>query len=1155
MHRSLSFFGVLFCFLLAPFARATSLTGSVVDLTGTAVNKTTFVRFELGNCANNIPRLAGQFAFVATAKDFVPDTLGNLAGQIAGNDAITCDVQGNTFYKVTVWKNGASIYSANYHLTGSGFDIATAIPMSNAPVAFVNVTSYLPGDLLLATSPTQIGVLHGNTAVSPKVLSMHGNGTTSTTWSWVDPATNLPYNQPNGIPQLDSNGKTLLKQLPNALYVDGTTYSTVQSAVNASCGMSPVQTVLIPATYAGSDSPEYINYPCRLQVIDQRNSEDLRPVSTISAPLNPINKFYLRTFHAKIAAMYQGVTPPVQLNLVITGDSVAGNMASFLEQSLQTQFPVAGYGVGSSSGTSGNIIINGNYFTPSGDVLVNDGGAVPYDYTRWPTGVYYDTGVSGALTTGAFTGDTFRVFYIIEPGAGTATVSLNTNGGGFVNIGTISASGTLSGGVFNYSASTVGSNILKITGATGRVKIIGSEETNSTVSGIIYHQISRGGLDMAEATQTPASITGPILAVMAPDLITWDAKESQTEPDGSSFKTDLATFINTLQAGNPLADVILVGSMPVGGPSALQGGSTATGADQILDNRDVRLLAESHNWVYLDNFYPVLDFPTLAGLGLISNGAPPVTLSGGGGQGALAISLVNNFIASVQVSAAGTGYTSAPTVVFTGGTGTGAAGTATISGGGVSGVTVTSPGTGYLVPPTISFTGGGGTGAAAAPNMTGGVSGFKVTYPGSGYTSAPTVTISTSGVLGTGAAGTAVLNATGGVGSITLTAPGTGYIPETTHINNSGRAFMGDIAYSTLLGSFRTGYMPRDVNNLNTISQIFHIRRGPGQGTLGLPDTGTIGTDGSFGLDVALSTTRAFAFSDMTGTIFARLAPLTNQTAGPNMLPEFQVASTGGWIRAYATASVGGVKIGDSSGVPSNVGPILAATFIPGLKNLGTVTTAQTIDANATELVFMTLGANVSLTLSQAGTSGNLLTFFVCQDATGGRTLTWPGNIRGTSPIPVEPNNCLTQSFMNISGTFQSYGMPAITQLGVGAQYTPSPASTVQPQSFTARATNLGSTTLYTPAQPGMYRVCMYGVTSTAGSAGTLAANLSWQDPVAVQSAPLLSGFSLTTLGAFQSGCQEVYADGVHAITYTATMTGATGSPAYSLFVRLTQEK
>lgn len=69
-------------------------------------------------------------------------------------------------------------------------------------------------------------------------------------------------------------------------------------------------------------------------------------------------------------------------------------------------------------------------------------------------------------------------------------------------------------------------------------------------------------------------------------------------------------------------------------------------------------------------------------------------------------------IDTISITAGGSGYTSAPTVSFSG-NGSSAAGTATISSGAVTGITITNRGFGYTTAPTISFSGGGGTGATA----------------------------------------------------------------------------------------------------------------------------------------------------------------------------------------------------------------------------------------------------------------------------------------------------------------------------------------------------------------------------------------------------------------------------------------------------------
>ena len=75
-------------------------------------------------------------------------------------------------------------------------------------------------------------------------------------------------------------------------------------------------------------------------------------------------------------------------------------------------------------------------------------------------------------------------------------------------------------------------------------------------------------------------------------------------------------------------------------------------------------------------------------------------------------------VGNVTITAGGSGYTAAPTVAFSGGGGgTGAAGTATIVNGSVTGVTITNPGAGYTSAPTVAFSGGSGTGAAGTATL------------------------------------------------------------------------------------------------------------------------------------------------------------------------------------------------------------------------------------------------------------------------------------------------------------------------------------------------------------------------------------------------------------------------------------------------------
>ena len=76
-------------------------------------------------------------------------------------------------------------------------------------------------------------------------------------------------------------------------------------------------------------------------------------------------------------------------------------------------------------------------------------------------------------------------------------------------------------------------------------------------------------------------------------------------------------------------------------------------------------------------------------------------------------------VLAVTIATGGSGYTSTPTVTFTGGGATTqATGVAIISGGIVTGVSITYNGIGYTSTPTVTFTGGGGTAATATASLT-----------------------------------------------------------------------------------------------------------------------------------------------------------------------------------------------------------------------------------------------------------------------------------------------------------------------------------------------------------------------------------------------------------------------------------------------------
>lgn len=159
--------------------------------------------------------------------------------------------------------------------------------------------------------------------------------------------------------------------------------------------------------------------------------------------------------------------------------------------------------------------------------------------------------------------------------------------------------------------------------------------------------------------------------------------------------------------------------------------------------------------------------------GGVHSTVPDVILSGN----ATAVATLGLSAASFTIAGGTTVYSAAPTVTITGGGGSGATATAVLTSGVVSGITITNTGTGYTTAPTIAFSGGTVTTAGTNPTGTGNatnfvVAGITVTNPGSGYTSAPTVNFST----GTGTTATANLSlvtlgaasSLGGAGDITI---------------------------------------------------------------------------------------------------------------------------------------------------------------------------------------------------------------------------------------------------------------------------------------------------------------------------------------------------------------------------------------------------
>ena len=119
----------------------------------------------------------------------------------------------------------------------------------------------------------------------------------------------------------------------------------------------------------------------------------------------------------------------------------------------------------------------------------------------------------------------------------------------------------------------------------------------------------------------------------------------------------------------------------------------------------------------------------------LSNASVKITGDGTGAAATAQVDPATGGIASVEVTAPGKGYTTAPTVTVGGGDGTATATAAISTSGALTGFTVSAAGAGYSGF-AVALSGGGGSGATATAS--GGVDAVAITDGGTGYTM-PTV--------------------------------------------------------------------------------------------------------------------------------------------------------------------------------------------------------------------------------------------------------------------------------------------------------------------------------------------------------------------------------------------------------------------------------
>jgi autotransporter-associated beta strand protein len=143
----------------------------------------------------------------------------------------------------------------------------------------------------------------------------------------------------------------------------------------------------------------------------------------------------------------------------------------------------------------------------------------------------------------------------------------------------------------------------------------------------------------------------------------------------------------------------------------------------------------------------------------------------------------------------------------------------------VATIPVTAPGSGYTGAPIVSITGGGGTGASAVANYdkdTGTVTSITLTSPGSDYTSAPTVTLAggngSGATLGTPTLAAAVPGALTKIGAGTLTLSGTSALTGATIVQEGTLALTGSLLNSPITVKTGAAFQPGPAQDVKSLT-------------------------------------------------------------------------------------------------------------------------------------------------------------------------------------------------------------------------------------------------------------------------------------------------------------------------------------------------
>lgn len=244
-------------------------------------------------------------------------------------------------------------------------------------------------------------------------------------------------------------------------------------------------------------------------------------------------------------------------------------------------------------------------------------------------------------------------------------------------------------------------------------------------------------------------------------------------------------------------------------------------------------------------------------------------------------------------------------------------------------------------------------------------------------------------------------------------------------------------------------------------------------------------------------------------------------------------------------------------------------TVLGTLTNTGGVSLSSLASQAANTVVANVMGSAASPTafvMPSCATTGNALQWtngsgFTCANTGVGTVAQYNVAVGGASGSlafvgPSTSGYVLTSNGSSAYPSFQVIPAPTILGLvssynGVATVANGIPAEYAQ-INLTAQTASVASATLYAvpSSGAGFYVAIVDTICTTAGTAGTVSTSLGWNNGSASASAAT-GPMSLSTLGSETTQIFTVYSAASQNITYSTTVSGATGSPQYSIRIRL----